>query len=151
MKDLGCSQHLALQGKLEEYRFTWSTLIFFFRSTHTIHIPVMEKADRLTGRTIQAVIGLAVELLHPEHEGKGSWRVVEGWDWGEGGQAGRLEAGETRKQGRGVAWEKDRGRILHFHDLPHHRQALWVGLDDCCCAYCWHRGVVNKHAIVFLK
>lgn len=78
MKDLGCSQHLALQGKLEEYRFTWSTLIFFFRSTHTIHIPVMEKADRLTGRTIQAVIGLAVELLHPEHEGKGSWRVVEG-------------------------------------------------------------------------
>lgn len=35
--------------------------------THTIHIPVMEKADRLTGRTIQAVIGLAGGWLCPEH------------------------------------------------------------------------------------
>lgn len=35
--------------------------------THTIHIPVMEKADRLTGRTIQAVIGLAVNWLCPKH------------------------------------------------------------------------------------
>lgn len=34
---------------------------------YTIHIPVMEKADRLTGRTIQAVIGLAVSWRCPKH------------------------------------------------------------------------------------
>lgn len=35
--------------------------------THTIHIPVMEKADRLTGKTIQAVIRLVGGRRCPEH------------------------------------------------------------------------------------
>lgn len=35
--------------------------------THTIHIPVMEKADRLTGKTIQAVIGLVRSWRCPKH------------------------------------------------------------------------------------
>lgn len=56
--------------------------------THTIHIPVMEKADRLTGRTIQAVIGLAVSWLWPEH-----------------GVRGGLRAGAaTRREGSGGGW-----------------------------------------------
>lgn len=45
-----------------------------FTVTHTIHIPVMEKADRLTGRTIQAVIGLAVSWLCPKHGVRGRLR-----------------------------------------------------------------------------
>lgn len=45
------------------------------RETYTIHIPVMEKAARLTGRTIQAVIGQSVWSLWPEHEGV----VAQGW------------------------------------------------------------------------
>lgn len=35
--------------------------------TYTIHIPVMEKAERLTGRTIQAVIGLVRSWRCPKH------------------------------------------------------------------------------------
>lgn len=61
--------------------------------THTIHIPVMEKADRLTGRTIQAVIGLAVSWLCPKHGVR-----QELWD-------GRA----TQQEGSGRGWVGVRG------------------------------------------
>lgn len=40
-----------------------------FPHTYTIHIPVMENADRLTGRTIQAVMRQSVSSPCAKHEG----------------------------------------------------------------------------------
>lgn len=67
--------------------------------THTIHIPVMEKADRLTGRTIQAVIGLAVSWLCPKHGVRGGLRAgvatqQKGSSRGRVGVWGHLHTGE---------------------------------------------------------
>lgn len=71
--------------------------------THTIHIPVMEKADRLTGRTIQAVIGLAVSWLCPKHGVRGGLRAGVATrrriGWGVGGDAGSLTHRETHRGG----------------------------------------------------
>lgn len=50
--------------KLNEDSCSFSTASVW---THTIHIPVMEKAERLTGRTIQAVIGLVRSWRCPKH------------------------------------------------------------------------------------
>lgn len=49
--------------------------------THTIHIPVIEKAARLTGSMIQAVIGLTVRPVCPKHEGE-EHRGLAGGDTG---------------------------------------------------------------------
>lgn len=52
--------------------------------THTIHIPVMEKAARLTGRMIHAVMRMT---LGPAHQGDrdGACRGARGCGEGEGG------------------------------------------------------------------
>lgn len=60
----------------------------------------MEKADKLTGRTIQAVIGLAVSWLCPKH-----------------GVRGGLRAGAaTRQEGSGGGWA---GVWVHLHTGEH--------------------------------
>lgn len=68
--------------------------MFSVAGTHTIHIPVMEKADRLTGRTIQAVIGLAGGWLCPEH----------------GVRRGLRQGAATRREGSGGGGRGGEGR-----------------------------------------
>lgn len=52
--------------------------------THTVHMPVMEKADRLTGRRIQAV-------MREWSQGGGSLGVRTTGRWGRGGRPSYLE------------------------------------------------------------
>lgn len=74
--------------------------------THTIHIPVIEKAARLTGSMIQAVIGLTVRPDCPKHEGE-EHSGLEGWDKG-GMTRGHWHA-RTHREG---TWEEERDATL---------------------------------------
>ena len=57
----------------------------------------MEKAERLTGKTIQAVIGLAVCWRYPKHEGEeGSRREKQD---NRGARWGTLTGRDTHKGG----------------------------------------------------
>lgn len=74
--------------------------------THTIHIPVMEKAAKLTGRTIQAVIGLAVSWCCPKHGVRGGGGFGSEWQHDRRDQVGggwgcgvTNTMGDTHKEG----------------------------------------------------
>lgn len=89
----------------QTWRLYFPTL---FTHTHTIHIPVMENADRLTGRTIQAVMRQSVSYPCPKHEGLS--------DQGYGD--GRRDAVRWSHAGLGI-WEEGCGgtigQVLQLH------------------------------------
>lgn len=69
--------------------------------THTIHIPVMEKAERLTGRTIQAVIGLVRSCPCPKHGATRGLQTGDRRQWdGETGWG----VGVTNTKGNTLGW-----------------------------------------------
>lgn len=85
--------------------------------THTIHIPVMEKADKLTGSTIQAVIGLAVSNLCPKHGVRGRlWAGAATDQVGGGWGAGALTHRETHGGKGGMRGQKGE---WHSSSAPH--------------------------------
>lgn len=60
------SVHVTLYDQFSTGQTWW----FITAIAYTIHIPVIEKAARLTGSIIQAVIGLTVRPVCPKHEGE---------------------------------------------------------------------------------
>lgn len=64
--------------------------------THTVHMPVMEKADRLTGRRIQAV-------MREWSQGGGSLGVRTTGRWGKGGRPSYFEIFRSQSSAA-LAW-----------------------------------------------